>query len=78
MCLLCKSMHCLRHAVHEERGGCLFTFVAVRESNQFLSLRNDQRAEEVRKHMPQGTTQPNVKKVRQVSIGDIIVIRRIC
>ena len=47
MCLFCQSVHCLCHAVKEERLGLLLAPMAIGSSNQLLCLGHSKRSEQV-------------------------------
>ena len=48
--------------------------VAVLESYQLISFRHSQRCEQVREQRLQGPAQPDVEEVRQISVGDVVVV----
>jgi transposase-like protein len=69
------KVHRLRHALEEKGLSLLLATMSVARSNQFFRLGHSQCLEDVRKGGLQRTTQPNVKEIGEICIGDVIVIR---
>ena len=75
--LLGEAMHRLRHAVEEERLRLLLAAVAVGRGHQLLGLGHGERGEEVGEDRLQRAAQPDVEKVRQVCVADVVVVGRV-
>ena len=78
MRLLGQAVHRLGHAAEKERLRLLLAAVAVGRGHQLLGLGYGERGKEDRKDGPKRTAQPDIKKVREVSVADIVVIGRVC
>ena len=75
--LLGEAVHRLGHAVEEERLGLLLAAMAVGSGDQLLGLGHSERGEEVGEDGPQRAAQPDIEEVRQVGVGDVVVVGRV-
>jgi len=72
-----QVVHGGRHAVQKKHLGGLLAAVAVGRGNQFFGLGHGQRGVEIREDRPQAAAQPDIEKVGQVGVANIVVIRRV-
>ncbi|MNP34495.1 hypothetical protein D3C76_1277840 [compost metagenome] len=78
MGLLGEVMHGCGHTVKEERLRLVLATMSVRGGDQLLSLRYCQGGIQIRENRPQYTAQPDIEKVREIGVADIVVVGWIC
>jgi hypothetical protein len=58
-------------------GLLFFAAEPLGRRGEFLSLRDQQRAEQIRIQIPDGAAEPDVEKVRERGVADVVVVGRI-
>ena len=64
-----EALHGLGHPVEKEGLGFLLASVAIGRSHQLFGFRHGERGEKVGENRSQGTAQPDVEEVGQVSVA---------
>ena len=69
--------HRLGHPLEEKVFCSLTSPMAMRSGDKLIGFRNCQRGKQRREYPFERSTQPDVEKVRQVRVADVVVVRRI-
>jgi hypothetical protein len=77
MGLIRETLDGTRHPAQEETFGSIRPAVSGWRSHEFFGFWNRKRCEDIWKYLLYAPPKPNIEKVREVCVANVVVVRRV-